>query len=301
MVGAHPRSRGENAGNRWKSGGPRGSSPLTRGKLLPVISGLLGQGLIPAHAGKTPPSSLEASLHGAHPRSRGENAYKAYNLARRRGSSPLTRGKREHGPAWVAGVGLIPAHAGKTRVTMSGSSLRGAHPRSRGENSKSLWSMLRIHGSSPLTRGKSRGAGLGYTGPGLIPAHAGKIRTRRGSRLRSEAHPRSRGENRAEIAAIQTRAGSSPLTRGKCEGGRGLGDGERLIPAHAGKIRTAIRSRRSIPAHPRSRGENAWSAHSFRNVSGSSPLTRGKSITGGWCNDAAGLIPAHAGKMYAFR
>ena len=53
MIGAHPRSRGENRCGAGDCHAPNGSSPLTRGKL-----GFLGVpgpawGLIPAHAGKT--------------------------------------------------------------------------------------------------------------------------------------------------------------------------------------------------------------------------------------------------------
>ena len=51
---AHPRSRGENRGSRGPPHGCWGSSPLTRGKHVPVVQGNLVGGLIPAHAGKTP-------------------------------------------------------------------------------------------------------------------------------------------------------------------------------------------------------------------------------------------------------
>ena len=51
-----------------------GSSPLTRGKPLIADRAFLGKGLIPAHAGKTPPDSYGYSATKAHPRSRGENA-----------------------------------------------------------------------------------------------------------------------------------------------------------------------------------------------------------------------------------
>ena len=69
------------------------------------------------------------------------------------GSSPLTRGK----PVDKAGVGfgdrLIPAHAGKTELTGTSDSARGAHPRSRGENYKQLTLAELEEGSSPLTQG----------------------------------------------------------------------------------------------------------------------------------------------------
>ena len=96
---AHPRSRGE---NRFRGSGSfqvSGSSPLTRGKRRPPGSTASVQGLIPAHAGKTRCSSASCLLATAHPRSRGENAYQSRARDIFKGSSPLTRGKREdHAP-----------------------------------------------------------------------------------------------------------------------------------------------------------------------------------------------------------
>ena len=50
---AHPRSRGENRFYLPRPKRPRGSSPLTRGKLLTDRRPFRRRGLIPAHAGKT--------------------------------------------------------------------------------------------------------------------------------------------------------------------------------------------------------------------------------------------------------
>ena len=173
----------------------RGSSPLTRGKHVHLSNFLTVCGLIPAHAGKTPPRSAGltgAWAHprsrgenfssarvttlrgGAHPRSRGENEDFYSESERRRGSSPLTRGKLQRVLNLLDNAGLIPAHAGKTEQGRLPSSLCRAHPRSRGENLRQ-WHTARVRlGSSPLTRGK-----LAKTIPciliwGLIPAHAGK-------------------------------------------------------------------------------------------------------------------------------
>ena len=52
-VRAHPRSRGENAARGDKIAGAFGSSPLTRGKLVPSGTKVGTRRLIPAHAGKT--------------------------------------------------------------------------------------------------------------------------------------------------------------------------------------------------------------------------------------------------------
>ena len=51
--GAHPHSRGENGYGRRFHLRPRGSSPLTRGKLGRALTSNAGHGLIPTHAGKT--------------------------------------------------------------------------------------------------------------------------------------------------------------------------------------------------------------------------------------------------------
>ena len=111
---AHPRSRGENMTDHDSLFGSRGSSPLTRGKRVAVVSQDETGGLIPAHAGKTAVAVGPPELHGAHPRSRGENAFGGGDLGGELGSSPLTRGKPIPGHRVKAELRLIPAHAGKT-------------------------------------------------------------------------------------------------------------------------------------------------------------------------------------------
>ena len=92
-----------------------GSSPLTRGKLRHQQIAAPGGRLIPAHAGKTPAARQSRAETAAHPRSRGENLWETLPNGGRRGSSPLTRGKRKQRAARRVLRGLIPAHAGKTR------------------------------------------------------------------------------------------------------------------------------------------------------------------------------------------
>ena len=131
---AHPRSRGENAGNIGSDAGTSGSSPLTRGKPGNWVVGGKAAGLIPAHAGKTTQTPGSPCRRGAHPRSRGENIKAAAAVVAEWGSSPLTRGK-PYWPAWVVRMRrLIPAHAGKTLYRAGHQHPARAHPRSRGEN-----------------------------------------------------------------------------------------------------------------------------------------------------------------------
>ena len=173
-TGAHPRSRGENAAGVPAFDFAAGSSPLTRGKLISVVRVSPSPRLIPAHAGKTTAGGRPRLVERAHPRSRGENHLYMAGQSRMRGSSPLTRGKRQRS-GWSFSVSrLIPAHAGKTVRTTRRSSSLWAHPRSRGENSQAITSDRAPGGSSPLTRGKQVfGDCFAVTGR-LIPAHAGK-------------------------------------------------------------------------------------------------------------------------------
>ena len=69
-----------------------------------------------------------------------------------------------------------------------------------------------------------------------------------------------------------------------------------LIPAHAGKTPPRFSSWNPVPAHPRSRGENAIAAGQTSAAYGSSPLTRGKHLANERSSGGVRLIPAHAGK-----
>ena len=119
-----------------------------------------------------------------------------------------------------------------------------------------LTTVTRRPGSSPLTRGKLAGGSAETYKQGLIPAHAGKTEGERARYADDGAHPRSRGENVAEIGGEVDGPGSSPLTRGKPRIARIAGLPRGLIPAHAGKTFVSTSSACPARAHPRSRGEN---------------------------------------------
>ena len=293
---AHPRSRGENPYAASNDQDPKGSSPLTRGKRKGLTPPADVVRLIPAHAGKTLFLCPPGGEHGAHPRSRGENALHPDEVMNALGSSPLTRGKLLGADRALGGRGLIPAHAGKTRPRNHQDQGGGAHPRSRGENFSRPKVTPLLPGSSPLTRGKPRLVGADLPLGRLIPAHAGKTATSGEFVERVKAHPRSRGENGRRACTWWCSLGSSPLTRGKPCGSPRPRTCRGLIPAHAGKTSFDGYECGLRGAHPRSRGEN-WLLVALRvGVEGSSPLTRGKRGEGEQGGPLAGLIPAHAGK-----
>ena len=253
---AHPRSRGENLPQRRNARLDAGSSPLTRGKPFPHVGERSGGRLIPAHAGKTKKRCVPGRSLAAHPRSRGENAARGWEVIDGSGSSPLTRGKRGGANAAHRGARLIPAHAGKTCFWSCPRATSRAHPRSRGENWRVFRVALFVGGSSPLTRGKRDLDLVCHDGVRLIPAHAGKTSWPSSAPPELPAHPRSRGENNTTLTLSTWNDGSSPLTRGKLKRRPWSVGGLRLIPAHAGKTsRRRCRPSRTS-AHPRSRGEN---------------------------------------------
>ena len=131
----------------------------------------------------------------AHPRSRGENWSDRLYTSDTWGSSPLTRGKLSCALTAQSSSRLIPAHAGKTTYEGTVTFPRAAHPRSRGENSDRVMHDATHPGSSPLTRGKLRIVGEDHGRGRLIPAHAGKTLSLKGTSVMHMAHPRSRGEN----------------------------------------------------------------------------------------------------------
>ena len=276
MIGLIPAHAGKTATLVGGHDRGAGSSPLTRGKQHHDRHLRRADRLIPAHAGKTCSMHPSRRRARAHPRSRGENLSRSSWSLCRRGSSPLTRGKRRslflQGPPGAA------------------------HPRSRGENQPCQAPGRPVLGSSPLTRGKRRGATQTAAELRLIPAHAGKTWPTPRLTTPGWAHPRSRGENSALAISPGTNVGSSPLTRGKPESSEEGVACTRLIPAHAGKTRRGSHPGRTSAAHPRSRGENSAKKWGARPTEGSSPLTRGKLCAKLKEVDALRLIPAHAGK-----
>ena len=293
---AHPRSRGENQGQAVDCVGELGSSPLTRGKHGEDARCQGQGGLIPAHAGKTPGWYAPSDTRPAHPRSRGENPTVWETSLARHGSSPLTRGKPPGSGGGHIVPGLIPAHAGKTSSVRCPIWRRGAHPRSRGENSAFFGGEVGDVGSSPLTRGKRSSAKARRAIRRLIPAHAGKTAPLNLPWGPTGAHPRSRGENALMGMIYAPEDGSSPLTRGKLSARPCFCEGRRLIPAHAGKTQAFPMREPTHGAHPRSRGENQHQCGGPPRQRGSSPLTRGKLHLIDVLNTDQRLIPAHAGK-----
>ena len=130
----------------------------------------------------------------------------------------------------------------------------------------------------------------------LIPARAGKTRTRLGRVRAGRAHPRAGGENTCQPVSGDRVRGSSPRGRGKRPWWRRWPRRGRLIPARAGKTPWSPRHTSAGRAHPRAGGENSVKSVVAKPINGSSPRGRGKLEMRLLGRRGLGLIPARAGK-----
>ena len=296
LTPAHPRVCGENLPKGATSTSRDGSSPRVRGKLHLLRCRRVGEGLIPARAGKTRARPPRDAPCWAHPRVCGESPWRTMDTCSHAGSSPRVRGKlAEGGDEHVEGR-LIPACAGKTSTRGAARRPCRAHPRVCGENTGEYAVTFPRPGSSPRVRGKRRiRRGLGR-GVRLIPARAGKTSSRTRFPTAGRAHPRVCGENHGASSSEGVLQGSSPRVRGKPIRHRPPPARRRLIPACAGKTLGQHPCVALRPAHPRVCGENLTAENAVIPGEGSSPRVRGKRDHGLLRRGPPGLIPARAGK-----
>ena len=211
---AHPRSRGEHTLDGEWIPRRRGSSPLARGTQSSQLWFMLPRRLIPARAGNTCLPFPIRRYPAAHPRSRGEHSMMFRCSLAGNGSSPLARGTLFADVHKVIAARLIPARAGNTIGFSLSHGVTSAHPRSRGEHTKSPSTTSYRRGSSPLARGTRLYSGFHRLARRLIPAHAGNTVKRDATIDLSTAHPRSRGEHPNVCQVPKSELGSSPLARG---------------------------------------------------------------------------------------
>ena len=151
---AYPRWRGGNAAPRSSACWPWGLSPLARGKHCRPGLPSPADGPIPAGAGETAAAKARCCARWAYPRWRGGNALSADHSPRRRGLSPLARGKRAEATIKSPLMGPIPAGAGETRAVRGLNVSSWAYPRWRGGNPLCRMGRPAPQGLSPLARGK---------------------------------------------------------------------------------------------------------------------------------------------------
>ena len=213
---------------------PYGSSPLSRGILLPVVDPHVSDRIIPALAGNTFLAERLDVRPRDHPRSRGEYGRLPQCSRRTPGSSPLSRGIPERKIDVEKREGIIPALAGNTNSHVNDCQTSKDHPRSRGEYKERMEAKDTGVGSSPLSRGILREPPPLPSPRRIIPALAGNTQLPAPPFLAITDHPRSRGEYATAASTTGTAQGSSPLSRGIRTPLLAVTDGIGIIPALAG-------------------------------------------------------------------
>ncbi len=191
------------------------------------------------------------------------------------GPPPLARGTP---PDLDRGDGIVrttPARAGNTRRSRVAVTMAADHPRSRGEHRSWARTACWICGPPPLARGTRRPPHRERPQGRTTPARAGNTSSDPATASMLKDHPRSRGEQGADVDAEHVRRGPPPLARGTPRPGRGPGCRPRTTPARAGNTMWPCAAACSAPDHPRSRGEHATGQVPEVEVDGPPPLARG--------------------------
>ena len=208
------------------------------------------------------------------------------------------RGKRRVRQRGTHPQRIIPARAGQTPPTATGSSNDTDHPRACGANASSDCTIPSESGSSPRVRGKPTDAIGNTLIPRIIPARAGQTRPPRPDGRIPPDHPRACGANPPTQSATPSSPGSSPRVRGKPASPSPTSSTRRIIPARAGQ--TCVRTRDGVPSsdHPRACGANSRRSVCMSCASGSSPRVRGKLVGRGHTVKPRRIIPARAGQTW---
>ena len=149
----HPRVCGEHILHHLSVSHAQGSSPRMRGTPVHCTFPLLVEGIIPAYAGNTGIQNVGQFAVWDHPRVCGEHWACRLFSGVLPGSSPRMRGTPDSLHMSDLSIGIIPAYAGNTTLSMASMSAFSDHPRVCGEHARFNAFGTLSAGSSPRMRG----------------------------------------------------------------------------------------------------------------------------------------------------
>ena len=150
--------------------------------------------------------------------------------------------------------GIIPAHAGLTKVVQCPYPAFWDHPRACGAHAFSASITVAAWGSSPRMRGSPSNDFHRIIGKGIIPAHAGLTISITSYRLTTRDHPRACGAHSSVHGQWRMKTGSSPRMRGSRVSVRCNVTAFGIIPAHAGLTSLLAHTIFNLWDHPRACG-----------------------------------------------
>ena len=255
-----------------------GLSPRGRGNPDRDTAGQVGQGSIPAWAGKPPGNLWSTNLDTVYPRVGGETPPHPCRRDDTPGLSPRGRGNRPAPKAGRQKRRSIPAWAGKPRIASSRVRCSEVYPRVGGETHEWRPTTTSDPGLSPRGRGNLGLRGLSRASTGSIPAWAGKPRRSARSGPRSSVYPRVGGETPSCCSMPSCIAGLSPRGRGNRRAAAAAAPRPGSIPAWAGKPLGTIEISTSSRVYPRVGGETLAGQHLDPGGRGLSPRGRGNRL-----------------------
>ena len=179
--------------------------------------------------------SRRGAAHLDHPRVGGEKISMSSTVFFWQGSPPHGRGKDAEFVVTVAGGGITPAWAGKSRTSTGSCHFWEDHPRMGGEKISTHCSQWSSVGSPPHGRGKGHAAFQLADAFGITPAWAGKSLCSAAGYAGQGDHPRVGGEKARAWIASARKLGSPPRGRGKAHMTETPEGFLRITPAWAGK------------------------------------------------------------------
>ena len=230
----------------------------------------------------------------------GANDLAMVSRNRANGSSPRVRGEPRLVVDGEALARIIPACAGRTRPACSSGSPPADHPRVCGANVLECGQWADGAGSSPRVRGELKRTVFTRPPHRIIPACAGRTRTRTASTTAAGTdHPRVCGANGDGAGLEAGLVGSSPRVRGERTVSDGSDQTVRIIPACAGRTPYPLLPPHPSTDHPRVCGANDVDRVMREIGNGSSPRVRGerRRISVGFRGRR--IIPACAGRTAA--
>ena len=273
----------------------RGSSPRMRGSRRKPFHHAQARGIIPAHAGLTLLCHQHELSGWDHPRACGAHRIMRRETLRKIGSSPRMRGSLHQLRYFSQFAGIIPAHAGLTKVKSAIMVGCRDHPRACGAHIKQTYNKSLAMGSSPRMRGSPIFFKSSPLVTGIIPAHAGLTIHIKNIFNSNRDHPRACGAHKKKRRRKTAKKGSSPRMRGSLLSSILSVQRIGIIPAHAGLTRCAAAPATTRRDHPRACGAHGSLLKIGSVNTGSSPRMRGSLCRRIDRKREQGIIPAHAG------
>ena len=293
--GCRPRTRGGHPGVHNRAIVPPPSSPHARGSsaggvgvkksilVVPARAGVIPhrahsvhrRRVVPARAGVIRRPHRCGRGRVGRPRTRGGHPWDSTTTESRAKSSPHARGSSVVRVVRAQQDRVVPARAGVILGRGLGRTRIRGRPRTRGGHPADAAVVVVQHVSSPHARGSSPLAGQ--------------------DRAPLTGRPRTRGGHPTLVASSTWDDLSSPHARGSSAVPAAVHQRLGVVPARAGVIPAASRSRRAGAGRPRTRGGHPVCTSERRRRPASSPHARGSSNDRARTRRLSEVVPARAG------